>query len=263
MTGSESVSQLIVALTSLAAVTGGDAVADFDVAAYVSALVSFQTADGRFRHVTTGGGDQMATEQAAYALAAYGRFVTGKPALYDMAELFEDNSGNGGETALPFADIDENGGEWYNPAVRYVYEHKLMNGTSADMFSPGGELTRAMLVTILWRHKGSPIAVNGAVFSDVSPGEWYSDPVAWASANGIVNGIGDDLFAPDDSITREQLAAFLYRCAGLGDGWGGAALAWSQSAGIMNDGRGQDTATRAEAAVMLRRFIENVLNSQV
>ena len=110
---------------------------------------------------------------------------------------------------LPFADVSSS--DWFYNDVRYVYEKGIMDGTGADRFSPNAPLTRAMIVTILYRMAGSPSVSGSSDFTDVAAGKWFAKAVAWAAANGIVNGYGDSLFGPNDPVTREQLAAILYR----------------------------------------------------
>lgn len=184
-----------------------------------------------------------------------------------------------------FADVAEN--DWFHESVDYVLENGLMNGTSADRFEPNSQLTRAMLVTILYRAEGSP-DVTGLEhsFADVPDGQWYTDAILWAVKNGIVNGISETKFAPETSVTREQIAAILYRYAafkgadtakrGELDGFADAAsvsgyaleaMRWAVAEGIVGgsqEGSGlclkpQGNATRAEAAAILMRCMENVL----
>ena len=111
-----------------------------------------------------------------------------------------------------FSDVPN--GAWYADAVDYVYEHGIMNGTSATTFSPNTPMTRAMLVTVLHRAAGSPSAATGTAFSDVPSGAYYTDAVAWASANGIVTGYGNGRFGSNDPVSRAQIAAILWRYAG-------------------------------------------------
>ncbi len=111
---------------------------------------------------------------------------------------------------LPFRDVAQ--GEWFRDAVAYVYGAKLMNGTSPDLFSPWETTTRGMIVTILYRYEGSP-AAGMTSFPDVPPGEYYATPVSWAAAGGVVKGYETGLFEPQNPITREQMAAILYRYA--------------------------------------------------
>ena len=111
------------------------------------------------------------------------------------------------QAPLPFPDVTE--GDWFYDAVRYAYETGLMDGVEDNLFAPNSETTRAQLVTILYRLAGEPEPGGDSGFSDVAAGIWYTDAVAWAAENGIVNGVSDTEFAPGDDITREQLAAIL------------------------------------------------------
>ncbi len=171
---------------------------------------------------------------------------------------------------------------WYSEAVDYVVAHGLMSGTSAGSFAPNAATTRAMLVTILYRLEGEPGATKNLPFADVAAGAWYADAVNWASTNGIVAGYGENVFGPNDPITRAQMAAILYRyaelkgydvagtadLAGYADtaalgGWAAAALRWSIAAGLI-EGTAADTlspngsSTRAQSATILLRFCEGV-----
>lgn len=111
-------------------------------------------------------------------------------------------------TSNPFKDVEES--DWFYDSVMYAYEKGLMKGTDTNIFEPDSEVTRAMFVTVLYRMENEPTAgISG--FSDVRTGSWYSKAVAWASNNGIVKGITNTEFAPDDNITREQMAAIIYR----------------------------------------------------
>jgi len=179
----------------------------------------------------------------------------------------------------PFADVWET--DVYFDDVKYVYQNGLMIGTGDDTFSPDTTLTRAMLVTILWRVAGQPIVDSPVDFFDVPANQWYSDAIAWASANGIVLGYGDGTFGTNDPITREQLATILYRYEQhLGGGfrglwmyrmdyddladvsdWAFEAVSWMNMKKIyvlrdedLLDPR--EKATRAETAMFLRRFCE-------
>lgn len=184
--------------------------------------------------------------------------------------------------ALPFGDVAQNA--WYYDAVQYVYENGLMDGTGGGAFSPAATTTRGMVVTILYRLAGQPTSASTSAFSDVAVGQWYSDAVSWASANGIVSGYGDGTFGPKDTVTREQLAAILYRFAqtqsedvtqtgalsSFTDGgdtaqWAQSAMSWAVGNGLIS-GKGngvldpQGTATRAEVAAILARFCQNTAN---
>ena len=178
----------------------------------------------------------------------------------------------------PFVDV--RAGAWYYDAVRYVHEHGLMNGTSATTFSPNGTTTRGQIVTILWRLEDSPVVNYLMDFSDVEPAAYYGEAVRWAASEGIVGGYGNGKFGPDDPITREQLAAMLYRFAqvqgydvtasadlsGYADAdkvsaYALAAIQWANAEGIINGTSDttltpQGQATRAQAAAMLQRFCE-------
>lgn len=181
---------------------------------------------------------------------------------------------------LPFLDIAP--GAWCYDAVRYVYEAGLMNGTSATTFTPNAATTRGMIVAILYRLEGEPAAGQSG-FADVDPSAYYASAVAWASANGIVNGYEDNTFRPGHPITREQMAAFLYRyvryrgedvsdradLSGYADARQIASYAleplqWANARGLVN-GTSPTTltpggsATRAQAAVILTRLIQDVL----
>lgn len=112
--------------------------------------------------------------------------------------------------SLPFADVGP--GDWFRDAAAYVYSRQLMNGTAPDAFSPYETTTRAMIVTILYRYEGSP-AAGSSIFQDVPAGQYYTNAVAWAAQHGVVNGYSATQFGPNDTITREQMAAILYRYA--------------------------------------------------
>ena len=177
---------------------------------------------------------------------------------------------------FPFTDVAP--GAWYYDAVSYVYANGLMDGTSATTFAPDANMTRAMLVTILWRMEGEPVVNYLLPFTDVDDGAWYAEAVRWAASEGIVTGVSETSFAPNAEITREQLAAILYRCtgepataanlAGYADGasvsaYAVDAMSWCVEHGIITGTTAttlepQGTATRAQAAAMLMRFAENL-----
>ena len=180
--------------------------------------------------------------------------------------------------ANPFTDVSEK--DWFYSDVMFVYENGLMLGTSKALFSPHGTATRGMMATILWRMEGSPAPKGKNSFTDVEAGKWYADAITWTAENGIFAGYGKDKFGPDDPITREQLAAIFYRYAdykgydltvkGNLDTFKDAdkitdyaktAMQWAVGSGLMKGKSGnlldpQGTATRAEIAAMLHRFIE-------
>ena len=185
---------------------------------------------------------------------------------------------NPGTGANPFTDVSEK--DWFYGDVMFVYENGLMLGTSKTLFSPYGTATRGMMATILWRMEGSPAPKGKNSFTDVEAGKWYADAITWTAENGIFAGYGKDKFGPDDPITREQLAAIFYRYAdykgydltvkGNLDKFKDAdkitdyaktAMQWAVGSGLMKGKSGnlldpQGTATRAEIAAMLHRFIE-------
>ena len=181
-----------------------------------------------------------------------------------------------------FTDVSETA--WYKNSVDYAVEHGLMNGTGSNTFEPESTMTRAMLVTVLWRYANAP-KPGANPFTDVPNGKWYTDAVAWAAENGVVNGVGDGKFEPDGSVTREQMATILYRYAqkvGIDtskhtelsafpdasrvSAYARAPMQWIVAEGVIGGSRenGQDwlnpqgNATRAEVATILMRFIENV-----
>lgn len=176
------------------------------------------------------------------------------------------------KNGMPFTDVKV--GSWYYDAVTFVYENGLMQGTSATRFSPDSSLTRAMLAQILYNRAGKPTVKDKSAFTDVANDAWYADAVIWAYGEGIVSGVGGGKFAPDASITREQLAAMLYRAAGSPEvqettltfndaskvsSYAKSAICWAVEEGIVT-GKGGNrldptgTATRAEVAQMLARF---------
>ena len=181
------------------------------------------------------------------------------------------------ETCLPFTDVKD--GDWFYEAVKYAYDNKLMDGTSATTFAPLTTTSRSMVVTVLWRLAGSPQCDAAPAFPDVASGSWYTDAVAWASENGIVTGYSSGSFGPDDIVTREQLATILYRYVQhTGGGFQGAwafpldyadaaqvsdwayeAMCWCTMKGIISGVGGnrlnpQGSATRAEVAQILMNF---------
>ena len=183
------------------------------------------------------------------------------------------------QAPLPFPDVTE--GDWFYDAVRYAYETGLMDGVGDSLFAPNSETTRAQLVTILYRLAGQPAVSGDLPFTDVEAGTWYTDAVAWAAENGIVNGTTDTTFAPGDDITREQLVTVLYRYAeskgydvsasadlsgypdaGQVQDYAQPAMAWAVAEGIVEgvDGNLNPTgdATRAQIATILMRFCEGV-----
>lgn len=180
---------------------------------------------------------------------------------------------------LPFTDVRES--DWFYEDVAFAYENGLFAGTSDTTFSPNASMTRAMLVTVLYRLEGQP-AVNGrSGFSDVQYNGYYEDAVTWAADNGIVNGTSTTTFSPNANVTREQMAAILYRYAqykkyntaassglnGFTDhasvsGYAAVSLEWAVAEKLVNGSAGKlmptGNATRAQVAAILHRFVENV-----
>ena len=173
-----------------------------------------------------------------------------------------------------FADVVP--GAWYYDAVNYVVANGLMDGVSATQFAPDANMTRAMLVTILWRVEGEPVVNYLLPFTDVPGDTWYTEAVRWAASEGIVSGVSDTSFAPNAEITREQLAAILWRYAGEPataatldaftdaaqvSAYAADAMSWCVGEGIITGTTEttlspQGTATRAQCATMLMRFME-------
>ena len=188
-------------------------------------------------------------------------------------------SGSAG-SALPFADVAKTA--WYYDDAAYVYQNGLFTGTSAATFAPDAAMTRAMLVTILWRLDGKTASGTASSFKDVASGAYYADAAAWASSNKIITGYDDGSFGPGDAITREQFAAVLYRYAkykgdeataasGLTSFQDAAdvsqyaipAMQWACGAKLINGSSGklmpQSGTSRAQAAAILARFCKNTV----
>ena len=183
------------------------------------------------------------------------------------------------ENAPSFADVPA--AAWYADAVQYVYENGLMTGVSESEFAPDGTATRGQIVTILWRLAGSPVVNYAMRYADADEGAWYGEAVRWAASTGVVTGYSESSFGPNDAITREQLAAILYRyikTQGQGftgmwyfplryddaasiSSWADEAMHWCVMKGLLNGTSEttlspQLTATRAQLAAILRRFCE-------
>ena len=186
-----------------------------------------------------------------------------------------------GESRLPFKDVAASA--WYYDAVAYVYDNGMMNGTSADIFSPNNTLTRGMIAQVLYNLEDKP-AVSGSAFDDVAAGAWYADAINWAAGQEIVNGYGNGTFGPTDPITREQTAAILWRYAqwkgydvSVGEDtnilsyqdaseiseWAVPAMQWACGAGLIQGKTGgildpKGAATRAQVAQILQNFCEDL-----
>ena len=173
-------------------------------------------------------------------------------------------------------------GSWDHGGIDYVLSHGFFNGTGETTFSPNSVMTRAMLVTVLWRGCASPTGYENP-FSDVSAGAWYAEAAAWGHASGIVKGLGEGRFGPDGLVTREQMATILYRLAGLAgydtgkrtdlsgfpdrgqvSDWAAEAMSWAVAEGLITGSAVGNTtylrpgcgSTRAQAATVLMRFSE-------
>ena len=177
---------------------------------------------------------------------------------------------------FPFTDVSKNDGCY--DAVDYLYSKGIMNGTSSTKFSPNGELTRAMVVTILYRAQGEPAVHTSGSFKDVATGCYYTEAVEWAAANNIVKGFTDGTFKPDKSVTREQLAAFLSRFAQYNDakiieadgqlstdavvsGWARKNVEWAVAEGILTSVQARNAvqnATRAEVAMAIYTYLTKI-----
>ena len=197
--------------------------------------------------------------------------------LMVMSVILAGGIASAGEVS-PYKDVKVK--RWSYPYIKYVTDNGLMNGTSADRFEPESTMTRAMVVTVLHRLQGEPAVQYKSVFSDVKKGTWYTDAVLWAAEKGIVNGKGDNKFAPMEDITREQLAAIMMRYApleyiiteeradikGFADykkitKYAREAMAWANAvdivSGVTEDTLApQDGATREQFATILKRFKE-------
>nr|WP_302642103.1 carbohydrate-binding domain-containing protein [uncultured Agathobaculum sp.] len=249
-------------------------------------VITVQDADGRTLYTATALGSMSSVifsssdikEGETYTVLVDGTSVgtaTAKlgTSTSDGGSFAPDENRNGAQqgSVSGFGDVPQN--SWFADAVKYVSENKLMNGTSTTSFSPNGNMSRAMLATVLYRMSGET-AEAGSSFGDVSSSAYYAAAVSWASSKGIVNGTGADVFSPNASITREQLAAMLYRYAGEPSvsadlsaytdtvdisPYASKAVEWCVAKGILSGKSAtrlapQDTATRAECAAMLQRF---------
>ena len=184
------------------------------------------------------------------------------------------------DSGLPFLDVASDA--WYYDAVAYVYENGMMNGTSSNVFSPNATTTRGMIVTMLYRLEGEPRVSGTSTFDDVANGMYYADAIVWAAGNDIVTGYDETTFGPNDAITREQMAAILYRYAqykgyrttasadlsgyvDAGDvsSYALSALQWASAEGLVTGTSStaltpDGSATRAQVATIFMRFMEDV-----
>ena len=189
--------------------------------------------------------------------------------------LSEDESAEGDE--FPFTDVPTSA--WFYDSVRNVYENYIMNGVSPTLFQPNGTMSRAMVATVLWRLEGEPEMDDTSVFTDVPRGQWYTQAITWAYEQGIITGYGGGRFGPQDNVTRQQLAAMLFRYAKTMDldggeraslsayrdqgqvaDWAREAFAWAVAKGHINGTSPTTlsptgTATRAQCAAILTRML--------
>lgn len=210
-----------------------------------------------------------------------GNYVTFETDHFSLYSVVNKDKGMTTYSKLPFSDVRI--ADWFYNDVKYVYEKGMMAGTAADVFAPNATTTRAMIVTILYRLEGSPAVTGTSAFVDVPAGQWYTDAVNWAAANQIVKGTSATTFAPNDSITREQMAAILYRYAqykgydvtkkadlsgysdnGQVSAYAKDALAWANAAKLINGVTNttlapQGNATRAQVSAILHRFCDGVV----
>lgn len=210
-----------------------------------------------------------------------GNYITFETDHFSLYSVVNKDKGMTTYSKLPFSDVRI--ADWFYNDVKYVYDKGMMAGTAADVFAPNATTTRAMIVTILYRLEGSPAVTGTSAFVDVPAGQWYTDAVNWAAANQIVKGTSATTFAPNDSITREQMAAILYRYAqykgydvtkkadlsgysdnGQVSAYAKDALAWANAAKLINGVTNttlapQGNATRAQVSAILHRFCDGVV----
>lgn len=212
-------------------------------------------------------------------------FTAGTKVNSDMKLYARWDENKGGTTSgLPFTDVSQN--DWFYDAVKYVYSGKLFSGVSDTEFAPNSPLTRAMLVTVLWRAEGKPYVNYAVSFDDTDENAYYFEALRWAASEKIVEGISDTEFAPDANITREQIAAIMFRYAKFKNivsdgeqaenldyidknqisGWAAEAVSFCKQLGIMtgddtNSFNPKNSATRAETAAITQRFSEKLNNN--
>ena len=242
-------------------------------------VITVQDADGRTLYTATALGSMSSVifsssdikEGETYTVLVDGTSVGTATAKLGTSGSSSGSLGPDQNGVSGFQDVGQN--DWFADAVKYVSENKLMNGTSTTAFAPNENMSRAMLATVLYRMSGETAEADSS-FGDVSSSAYYAAAVSWASSEGIVNGTGADAFSPNVSITREQLAAMLYRYAGEPSvsadlsaytdtvdisPYASKAVEWCVAKGILSGKSAtrlapQDTATRAECAAMIQRF---------
>ena len=229
-----------------------------------------------------------ADDLTAWSLAEDGAIsaVGGAWNAQQQTYAFDVTAGVTAIARFPFTDVPA--GSWYYGAAAYAYNNGLFGGTSPTTFAPNVTMSRAMLVTVLWRLAGEPAPKGVNTFDDVPGGTWYTDAVTWAAENGVVSGVGGGRFDPNGDVTREQTAVILFNYAhncgydvsaradlsvfpdaGSVSGWAQAALAWANAAGIINGtvygGQTildpQGSASRAQVAKILMSYTEHVVNA--
>lgn len=229
-----------------------------------------------------------ADDLTAWSLAENGT-ISAVGGAYDAGQqtyAFDVVNGVTAIARFPFTDVVA--GTWYYGAAAYAYNNGLFAGMTPTTFAPNATMTRAMLVSVLWRLAGAPAPKAPNTFMDVPDGAWYTDAVTWAAENGVVSGIGGSRFDPSGFVTREQTAEILYNYAhskgydvsaradltafpdaGSVSGWAEEALSWANAAGLINgtvrDGRTildpQGSASRAQVAMILMNYVEHVVNA--
>lgn len=229
-----------------------------------------------------------ADDLTAWSLADDGS-ISAVGGVYDAGQqtyAFDVVNGVTAIARFPFTDVVA--GTWYYGAAAYAYNNGLFAGMTPTTFAPNATMTRAMLVSVLWRLAGAPAPKAPNTFVDVPDGAWYTDAVTWAAENGVVSGIGGSRFDPSGFVTREQTAEILYNYAhskgydvsaradltafpdaGSVSGWAEEALAWANAAGLINgtvrDGQTildpQGSASRAQVAMILMNYVEHVVNA--
>ena len=260
----------------------------FDVAT-VSSTNGVLTTDGKtvkstWKFYEDPSSSQYDLDEIVYKASSTNKNYTDYIAFTCVGEDQSETSGvlsvvvGGTNAKMSFTDVKTT--DWFYDEVAYVYEEGIMNGTTDTTFDPNGTLTRAMVVTMLYRMENEPNISAAGTFSDVSRGQWYTEAVEWAAAENIVNGVGNGKFAPNDPITREQLATILYRYlteydgesadataslasfsdAGKVSSYAETAMKWATGAKIITGDNGklmpQGKATRAQAAAMIARFMQ-------
>ena len=229
-----------------------------------------------------------ANDLTAWSLADDGS-ISAVGGVYDAGQqtyAFDVVNGVTAIARFPFTDVVA--GTWYYGAAAYAYNNGLFAGMTPTTFAPNATMTRAMLVSVLWRLAGAPAPKAPNTFVDVPDGAWYTDAVTWAAENGVVSGIGGSRFDPSGFVTREQTAEILYNYAhnkgydvsaradltafpdaASVSGWAEEALSWANAAGLINgtvrDGQTildpQGSASRAQVAMILMNYVEHVVNA--